>query len=283
METRIITIIVVLYNPTTTMINKWIEIVTNNESLNFVFIDNSENQSTLISNLKCNYVSLGQNKGIAYAQNIGIKVAIDIDSTFIIFFDQDSTIPDGYSDSIVDEYKRIKRHMPNMVMLGPQTVNADTNKVYKNKEIYNEYGFCKMPCLISSGTVTCKDAFNEVGLFEEGLFIDYVDFEWCWRAISKGYSCAKTNRVLLPHKVGSKALSICGYQIIVSAPIRYFYQYRNFLLLINRAYVPYVWKLKNGIRAIIEFFIVPLITGQTFRTFSYMVKGIYHGTFKRFS
>ncbi|END16895.1 putative rhamnosyltransferase domain protein, partial [Escherichia coli P0301867.8] len=40
---------------------------------------------------------------------------------------------------------------------------------------------------MSSGSLTKVDVFKKIGLFDEDLFIDYVDYEWGWRALEKNF------------------------------------------------------------------------------------------------
>lgn len=70
--------------------------------------------------------------------------------------------------------------------------------------------------------------------------------------MEKGYVCAITQRLKLQHKVGQCDHVFMGYPIIQSAPVRYYYQYRNFLWLIRRNYVPLKWKINAGIRKLAE-------------------------------
>ena len=49
--------------------------------------------------------------------------------------------------------------------------------------------------LISSGSLVLKNAFDKIGNFKEEFFIDYIDYEWVWRAQRQGYKVFKTNKV----------------------------------------------------------------------------------------
>lgn len=275
-------VIIVLYNPSAEIVNKWINTIKLYSDIIFVFVDNSMSEQDNYSIHGAYYLYMNGNKGIAYAQNKGIEMSKELGATYTIFFDQDSNIPQNYFSSILSEYIRIKTKEPRLAILGPQTINMESNEVYKNKEFYDENDYCIMPCLISSGTIVEIESFRCIGLLEEALFIDLVDFEWCWRAISKGYKCAKTNRVALPHKVGQSDLKFFGFPIIISSSFRYYFQYRNALLMIKRKYVPKNWKYKTSIRNLIELFIVPIYSPNHIKTLKNMVLGIYDGVINNF-
>ena len=62
------------------------------------------------------------------------------------------------------------------------------NKGLNNNRLINTY----IKDLSSSIIVNIinNNIILDVGLMDESLFIDWVDFEWCWRAKSKGYKTA---------------------------------------------------------------------------------------------
>jgi rhamnosyltransferase len=95
--------------------------------------------------------------------------------------------------------------------------------------------------LISSGCLLSIDAFEAIGEFDETLFIDNVDLEWCFRA----------SGARLDHRLGDERLSIVnGYEIVVHSPERLYYMTRNRLMLYWRGYMPLSWKLKDAVRGL---------------------------------
>ena len=116
---------------------------------------------------------------------------------------------------------------------------------------------------------------------DDALFIDYVDFEYCWRAAHKGLISGITTAVNLPHKVGNNDLHFPhGYRVIISAPFRYYYQYRNHLWLCRRGYVPMQWKINTGIKQFLRIFYFPFMVKGWQNIEKNMFKGIAHGLFK---
>lgn len=231
------------------------------------------------NNLK--YTPLKNNLGIATAQNIGINNSIEKkDADFFLFLDQDSSIEEGFVNKMVEEYTRIEKLGVNIAALGPTIINKDNLLSYKQEKKgkdQNAQGFYTPSVLISSGMLIQSKILKQVGLMEDELFIDAVDFEWCWRAKFKGYDCCLTERVKMNHKVGIEDKKFLGQPILISSPKRYFYQYRNFLLLVNRSYVPTKWKIKNFIRKFFLLIYIPITTKHGFKSLNFMLSGIKEG------
>lgn len=247
------------------------------KNIRIYIVDNTPDRNLMLTGKQLFYTALGDNYGIAAAQNIGIKQALSDGCQYVVFFDQDSVFDSDYIRSLLIEYKRINLLYPYLAILGPSVLNKDTGLPYKVENSDIQLDCRKLSFVISSGAMVKASVFSEVGLMEESLFIDCVDFEWCWRAISKGYICCGTLRVTMNHKVGNVDSSFFGYPIIVSAPIRYYYQYRNYLWLFRRKYVPTKWKMTSGVRKIHGLLWLPFTPGNKRQILKYMLRGISDG------
>ncbi len=227
------------------------------------------------------YVGLGQNVGIAEAQNIALRHILNhTEATHIVFLDQDSTVPDTYPQDIAEAFDRIRRDFPNIAFLGPMTENKETGREYKSvihKDKALSADFILRREIISSGGCTTREVLEKVGLNEKRLFIDYVDFEWCWRANSEGYVCGLTPNITIKHRVGQKTIYIFGYTIIISSPFRYYYQFRNYLWLLRRGYVPLQWKVNHGIKNLARLIYFPILIKGGAKCWKNMVKGLVAG------
>ncbi len=265
-------LICVLYNPTQECINKWLSF--NQCMPNCIFIDNSDQKNNYYG--LQNYISLQSNLGIAKAQNRGIEKAKELGYKYVCFFDQDSNIPSDLVVSLFNEYRLLKLSGIKIGGLGPSLREINTGKLYKGFETHSDNPK-EVSCLISSGTLTDMSVIDDVGFFSDELFIDLVDHEWCWRAKSKGYKLFISSKNILQHQVGRKTINFLGYPILISAPFRYYYQYRNTLWLIKCDYVPNIWKYKVLVRRFIEFFIIPFYTGDFSLTIKNIFKGIIAG------
>lgn len=271
-----IAIIIVMFNPKK-------EDIDNVERLSKcytgVIVDNSPSATFQNDTIhKMQYIALNENVGIAKAQNIGIQKSLqNKDIEYIVFLDQDSTASDSYPLDITKAYETIRLNVHKLAFLGPRLENKENGKEYKSilhQEVEAANSFILRNEIISSGGCTTREAIDDIGLNLEKLFIDYVDFEWCWRAKSKGYVCGITSQVVIQHHVGQQTMYIGGYTIIVSSPIRYYYQYRNFIWLLRKRYVPRIWLLKNGIKKIAALFYFPLFIKNGMQCWKHMMRGI---------
>lgn len=202
------------------------------------------------------------NRGIACAQNEGMRILKQQGVEFAVLLDQDSRVDLDFPRKMVEELKLVEQACPHLAALGP-TLS------YHAKE---EKLFIPQREIIASGTCMRMSVWDAVGPMEEELFIDFVDFEWCWRAEAKGYVCGRTGRVHMAHRVGQHLIRFGSYCIFVSRPIRYYYQYRNHRLLSRRNYVPMQWKIATGIKHIARFLYLPWLYGGR-ALWNYMWRG----------
>lgn len=255
-------LIIVLYNPRAEDIN-------NVERLSALYngciVDNSPKAVFHTEAVGAmSYLWMGGNKGIAAAQNAAFElIKAKGEADYILFLDQDSRIADDYPEKIAMELKRLHGIDPKIALLGPTLINLTNGKEYKSSihalPIYNEEDYAESREIISSGACILADVFEQVGMNRAEFFIDYVDFELCWRMESMGYKCVLTKRLSVEHKVGNAYVKVGLFHDIISAPQRYYYQYRNMLWLMRMSYVPAQWKINNFIKAIIRLFYLPFI------------------------
>lgn len=208
-----VAVIVVVYNPHVTDVCD--RISNYDAAVDHVYIidNSSKNQEKEFykeSRKNVTYVALQSNKGIAYAQNFGAHLAMDHGYPFLLFFDQDSYIKG-------DEIKGLL----SAAIANDEVACASPSSTNKTK--YSSE-------TISSGSLIPSKKFEIVGDFQEQLFIDFVDYEWCWRANAMGYRILEVAGVRLIHQIGST-----NYRVgkLVSAPFRNYYYYRNFLFLLK--------------------------------------------------
>ncbi len=230
---------------------------------------------------KMRYVSMGKNVGIAAAQNVGIKCMMErFGCCRFVFLDQDSACNDSYPSDIAEEYGRLKKDLPNLATLGPMVVDADTSNTYSSSIYADKFilpGVVVRTHIISSGSCVDSETLSAVGLYDERLFIDYVDSEWCWRATSLGLACCITSKLSMSHRIGRKRISVGIFKDIVSSPNRYYFQYRNYIWLAFLGYVPLRWKVNTGIKNIVRLFYFPLFIKDGVESCLYMWRGIFSG------
>ena len=170
----------------------------------------------------------GDNKGIPKAINCAIKYMKENDYDYLLTMDQDSKWVNLF-DYI--SYVSTKEHN---CIYGPQIIaNTDINEVPSRAiEIKTE----TVNYVITSGMLCHIDAINCIGLYNEDLFIDGVDEEYCFRGRKKGILSKEVKGTyLLQHFGNSRLVSIFGRKTIIynCSAFRYYYIVRNHMYLIR--------------------------------------------------
>jgi len=233
--------IIVSYNPDLHKIEKTISSIINQISL-CIIIDNGNTKFEYKNNKNIIVINLLKNYGIAYAQNKGIQIAKKQKADFIILSDQDTIYPNDYIEKNMAAYKElINFKLAALVPTFFNTVKNQKNPVMLTKFIpimdFNEK-YIKTAHAISSGTFIVATSLDEIGGMNEKLFIDYVDFEWCWRAITLGYKIYTISDLIIKHQLGDNAKKRFDRVFTVRSDIRYFYMIRNGCYL--AIYSPYL-------------------------------------------
>lgn len=276
--------IIVLYNPNLPMLLDILKVICK-QVTTVCIIDNSTEITKLplfeYNNLI--YKENGKNLGIASAQNLGLNLFKDYD--YILFLDQDSIPSETLVSDLLVKYQFLIKQNINVGAVGPRPFNRNENKKYegalkKGKSVF--HNITEVGELISSSSLIAMKNFKEVGLLEDGLFIDAVDHEWCWRAKALGnYRFFIIEDILLSHQLGEGDKKFLGISIHIPAPIRTYYQFRNYLKLLNRNYVPFYWKFSNGIKYFIKYFYYQIFIDNGNKYRKYMNKGIRDGFRKK--
>lgn len=276
--------IIVLYNPNISLLFNILDKIYFQVQKIYI-VDNSEIDYSLDFSKYNNVVfeKIGSNIGIASAQNLGLYYLKDYD--YALFLDQDSIPTDDLVSKLLNNYDFLVEKKFKVGAVGPRPFNRGENKKYegtikKGKRIFGN--ITEVGELISSSSLISMSNFEKVGHLEDGLFIDAVDHEWCWRAKAIGnYRFFIIEDVLLSHQLGEGDKNFLGVNVHIPAPIRTYYQFRNFIKLFSRSYVPLYWKFSNGIKFLMKYFYYSIFLNDRKKYMKYMNKGICHGIKKR--
>ncbi|HYK56693.1 MAG TPA: hypothetical protein VEV15_09450, partial [Flavisolibacter sp.] len=193
--TEKIAAVVVLYNPGETVLSN---IHTYYSYVQKIYIyDNTENPLKTIdwsSFSKIEFYSDGRNKGLAETLNRAATKAIEDGYDWLLTMDQDSY----FTQQAIDNYCHcfLKFRKKNMTALfGPVFHREDPGLPADGK-------WQEVDTLITSGTLLNLSLFNKIGRFDEALFIDSVDYDYCIRAKLAGFSIIQFSSVVLLHELG---------------------------------------------------------------------------------
>ena len=179
--------IIVTYNPEPTDVKTLIERITPSVD-RIVIVDNGSKDSDMIMSFakqdaKVDICFLGDNFGVATAQNVGIKLALEDNFKFIILFDHDSLPDVGMINNLLDAYKTL--HMQGIRVAAVGANWRERNSGVRWRNLSEERPFFKEEMVISSGCLIPAEALLDIGLMLDNLFIDHIDAEWCMRATEK--------------------------------------------------------------------------------------------------
>lgn len=162
------------------------------------------------------------NLGIAAALNRGIAQAAKMGCDWVITLDDDTHVSTSY---VADVCSFIRAGAPSSA--GLFACSRDSGKPSEN---LHGAGFAYKRTLITSGCVFELQTFQDIGGFDERLFIDLVDFDFCTKLRKSGRSIILLDKVGMDHRVGnSRAVRLLGQQVVIynHAPFRLYYQMRN--------------------------------------------------------
>lgn len=260
--------IIVLFNPELVLLEDVINSLEKQVDI-IICINNGNNVE--FKHPKILIKNLNANKGIAYAQNVGVNIAEKLGAKYILFSDQDTVYPENY----ISEMKNNIKRFGDKAILVPSFYNLNRGQIEPisltmSKSIVPELNTqYEVFHAISSGTFVLMSSFIDIGYYEEKLFIDWVDFEWCWKARNKGYKIICIPKIQIKHNLGDNVKSVLGKKITLRSQFRYYYMIRNCLYLAKTS--PYLNKKeKNSLkfRAIILIFGVLLVDDKRIKNFA---------------
>ncbi len=277
--------ILVAYEPELGELEKAIERLL--EQTDIVVICNNSKEDVVYRNDCVKIFNFKENLGIAKAQSIGMQWAFDNGADFILQMDQDSILKEGTVLKLVNGYNELTKKGFNIGVIGPHVVHDKfTKETEKARLIKGELlldKFIKVNHTLSSSSLIPKKAYDKVGGMEDALFIDAVDFEYCWRLKKSGFLTIRMKEVSLEHRVGNGKKKIMGkIDVRIPSPIRHYYHIRNLFLLLWRGYVPIYWKLSNLVKLFLKILLYPFIFDDGIKRVKYMLLGVKDGLLKRY-
>ncbi|QOY51419.1 glycosyltransferase [Candidatus Sulfurimonas baltica] len=227
---------VVLYNPEDKIFNNIKSYANKVDKL--IVIDNSTTHNLdLIKNINQSfdnliYINNNTNIGIATALNIACDKAIELGYDWILTMDQDSEFIN------FNHYKTCLLNFNNTDNIALFAANT----LYNAKEHLPSNPTCNYEekfIVITSGNFLNLKLFNQIGRFEDKLFIDLVDYDYCFKAQEKNYKILYFKDVLVEHNLGSlfERRNLITKKIKIKTehnPQRIYYFARNYLYIASK-------------------------------------------------
>lgn len=234
-----------------------------------------------------------ENKGLGFAQNLGIQHGLKKGVEYFLFLDDDSTLTKGSSKQLIWALKS----NPNLGIAACNIIHKDSNKIQKywirTKFFYKRIDFSKkeekfqnVNTVISSGSMIPRRVIEQCGLFREDYFIDYIDIEYCLRIRSNGYTISVIRNAELIHRLGNTKSIQIGRLLEIHPtfhnPSRRFFMIRNRIWTWKTYMLSFPgWFLIDFSNFIFDNMRVLLFENNKFQNLIQIFKGLKEGFFKR--
>jgi len=224
---------IVLYNPKENRLTENINAILPQVSW-LILIDNASNNIALIlnkwgNNPKIKIIRNFSNVGIAKALNQMCETASLEKYEWILTLDQDSVCPSNLIESFLryTVYKNIGVVCPRFEL------NIENLSLKKYTTDFEFVDYC-----ITSASLTNLCAWSKSGKFDEWMFIDCVDYDFCLKLKNIGYKIIRVNNVVINHEVGNpeKKRLFWGWEIVLHnhSPLRNYYISRNTIYILKK-------------------------------------------------
>lgn len=177
------------------------------------------------------------NMGLAAALNQGIRYSLDNACGWTLLLDQDSSLTEDMISEMLRSYNGLDDETKKKTALVVPTVYdwnfkkmlpsvITTN--FLNRKIEAPAGDCFVHFHITSGSLLKNELVSQVGLMNENLFIDYIDFDYCFRILNNDLKILLSKNALLHHSLAqTKRKFFFSYR--EHQPVRVYYQTKNSL------------------------------------------------------
>ncbi len=251
--------VVVIFNPDLTLLDRLLKSTIDQVEEIFV-IDNTPGVSEDFSSYfdrydrRISYVPLGENTGIATAQNIGIRKSIDSGCSHVLLLDQDSALSTDMVEQLLKAEQTLLEAGEKVAAVGPLFVDEKTGTVSRTirhrkltikRELVRPDASAPVGTdyLISSGSLIRTLVLQDVGGMMNELFIDWVDIEWGLRARAKGYESYIIPSTLMRHSIGDVSVEVFGREVHLHNDVRNCYIVRNATYLLRVKTMGWEWRL----------------------------------------
>jgi rhamnosyltransferase len=259
---------------------------------NFYIVNNSEKKIKNLKNKKIEIIDLNVNLGIAAAQNLALLKSYKNKNEYILFSDQDTLFPKNFIKKILNFYFYCQKKYGNLFAVAPNLYDRNKNvlsgftkrnfffriDIFKKKNNLENTNDSKITEAMSSGMFVNAKKLKKIGYLNEDYFLDWVDFDLCWRALKKGYNIVGSRNIVASHFLGSNSVKIFGKSFHIHSPFRSYYIVRNGInLSFYSKNINFFWKINifvNTLRYAIGylFFMRPIT-----KVFKFIILGLSHG------
>jgi rhamnosyltransferase len=216
-----------------------------------LLIDNTPEEHPLRSRLlslvgpRFRFIEFKENLGISVALNHAGQTARIEGFSWLLTLDQDSRVSYDYVESMNSVLSTVP-HPETVGILAPSLTPGPPGAP----------PWQSVTLAITSGALMRVELFEQVGWFDESLFIDYVDFDYCAKTTLAGYRVIIATNIILQHEIGEPShldLPFWSIRTLNHPPIRRYYKFRNRIAMIRRYGFQFpAWIFRDMLSALLE-------------------------------
>lgn len=191
----------------------------------YIFDNSITSNETRVNKLRLDnlvYLWNGQNNGISKAFNCIMNKGKEDGITHILCMDQDSEFT---SLDLKKLKTRVEKKMTSKVAVYAASTKYATEN--KDSEGINEVDFA-----ITSGSVLNLSIYEQLGGYDENLFIDSVDRDYSIRVKQNNFKILQDNSIVMQHQIGDRKKNLVG--VNEHNAIRNYYIFRNRLYIMDK-------------------------------------------------
>jgi len=223
------------------------------------------------------------NLGIAAALNIGVKHAKAAGHEWVATFDQDSKVTPGMIKTMLQAYDAYPEK-EKVAGLSPRYKNQSTGQIATSRKEYSGRDilpYAEVLVVMTSGNLLKANVFDAVGYFNEALFIDHVDTEFCLRCAARGFKILEVDDAILLHCIGFPAQHRIFGKLKTTtnhSSLRRYYIARNSIYIYKRFALTYpAWVTHDAIKLIKLMIMLVLFETRRKEKLAAMMEGFVHG------
>ncbi len=188
--------IIISYNPDIDRLRQNVSAVAGQVSCVLIFDNKSENWEDVASldgEGNCAVVFNDENSGLPVSLNEGCRRALRCGARYALLLDQDSVASEGMVASLAECM------CGGVAVASPQIIDRNKHEAFVPADVITP-----VKRVITSGALVSLDAWHETDGFDERIFVDWADYEFCANLRFHGYKIVRDMRTMIRHEMGRR-------------------------------------------------------------------------------
>jgi GT2 family glycosyltransferase len=195
-----------------------------------------------------------RNLGFAGGNNVGVRYAVDNNADYVLLLNNDTEVDPRFLSELVAATEADPKigiagskiyyfSEPRRLWYAGGSVDlwtGDTHHIGENELDAGQYDVAKDTDYVSGCAMLIKRrVLEEIGLFDERMFLYYEDSDYCMRARRHGYRVVYVPSSVVWHKVSSTTGKVKDLQLFYGTRNMLIFEKRNAGLLRLSVFLPY--------------------------------------------